>query len=169
MPLNREQKQAIVEKVSAAARTAVSVVIADATGVPVNELTKLRREARAAQVYLHVVRNTLLARALAGSEFEQVNPHLAGSSLVALAQAHPGAGARLFVDFAKRNNNFNIKYFVFEGKFHEGSEMSAVSYDISKFKCRLKLIRNFGYGQASFQDAPLYPGWQHFSLPPRII
>ena len=69
MALNIEDKKAIVAKVADAANKAVSAVIADSCGIPVADLTKLRKEARANNVYLHVVRNTLLSRAVEGTEY----------------------------------------------------------------------------------------------------
>ena len=63
MALNIEDKKAIVAEVAEVAKKAVSAVTADSCGIPVASLTKLRKEARENNVYLHVVRNTLLTRA----------------------------------------------------------------------------------------------------------
>ncbi len=60
MAIKLEDKKAIVAEVNEAAQGALSAVVADARGVTVGAMTGLRKEARAAGVYVRVVRNTLL-------------------------------------------------------------------------------------------------------------
>ena len=67
MALNIEDKKQIVADVSEYAKKALSAVCADSCGIPVAQMTKLRKAARDNNVYLHVVRNTLLARAVEGT------------------------------------------------------------------------------------------------------
>jgi large subunit ribosomal protein L10 len=115
MALNFEGKKAIVAEVSEAASGALSAVIADSRGVPVGAITALRKEAREAGVWMKVVRNTLAKRAIEGTEFECLNDSLVGPSLVAFSSEHPGAAARIFSDFAKKNEHFELKLAAFEG------------------------------------------------------
>ena len=70
MAIKLEDKKAIVAEVNEAAKVALSAVVADARGVTVGAMTGLRKEAREAGVYVRVVRNTLLKRAVAGTEYE---------------------------------------------------------------------------------------------------
>lgn len=67
-----ETKQAIVSEVAAVAATAPVLVGLDLSGLTVRQVTGLRREARKADVYLKVVKNTLLRRAVEGTGFECV-------------------------------------------------------------------------------------------------
>ena len=53
-------------------------------------MTKLRKEARDNNVYLHVVRNTLLARAVEGTEFECMKDSFKGPTLIGFSLDHPG-------------------------------------------------------------------------------
>lgn len=69
MAINLEDKKAIVAEVNEAAKVALSAVVADARGVTVGAMTGLRKEAREAGVYVRVVRNTLLKRAVADTEY----------------------------------------------------------------------------------------------------
>ncbi|WP_042150068.1 MULTISPECIES: 50S ribosomal protein L10 [unclassified Pseudoalteromonas] len=115
MALNFEGKKAIVAEVSEAASGALSAVVADSRGVPVDAITALRKEAREAGVWMKVVRNTLAKRAIEGTEFECLNDSLVGPSLVAFSSEHPGAAARIFSDFAKKNEHFELKLAAFEG------------------------------------------------------
>ncbi len=109
MALGLEDKKAIVADVSETAAQALSLVIADARGCTVGQMTQLRRLARDAQVYLRVVRNTLAHRAVEGTEFECAQPAFKGPSLLAFSMEDPGAAARIFKDFAKTNEKFEVK------------------------------------------------------------
>jgi large subunit ribosomal protein L10 len=115
MALNLDGKKAIVAQVQDAAKVALSAVVADSRGVNVSDITNLRREAREAGVWMKVVRNTLAKRAVAGSQFECMSDSLVGPSLIAFSNEHPGAAARIFSDFAKKNDKFELKCGVFEG------------------------------------------------------
>ena len=64
MPLNIEQKKAIVAEVNDVASSALSAVAAEYRGLTVEQMTLLRREARNNGVYLRVVRNSLAKRAV---------------------------------------------------------------------------------------------------------
>ena len=65
MALNLEDKKALVAEVSAVASEALSVVAAEYRGMTVSQMTDLRSKARAAGVYVRVVKNTLARRAVA--------------------------------------------------------------------------------------------------------
>ena len=101
MALNLQDKQAIVAEVNEAAKGALSAVIADSRGVTVDKMTELRKAAREAGVTMRVVRNTLLRRAVEGTDFECLQDTFVGPTLIAFSNEHPGAAARLFKDFAK--------------------------------------------------------------------
>ena len=109
MPLNLDDKKAIVAEVSETAGQALSLVIADARGVDVNDMNALRTKARAENVQLRVIRNTLAKRAFAETDYACVEDVLVGPSLFAFSMEDPGAAARLFKDFAKGNDSFEVK------------------------------------------------------------
>jgi large subunit ribosomal protein L10 len=115
MALGLEDKKAIVAEVNEAAKGALSAVVADSRGVTVGEMTSLRRAAREAGVYIRVVRNTLVKRAVEGTDFECLNETFTGPTLIAFSHEHPGAAARLLKDFAKAQEKFEIKAAAFEG------------------------------------------------------
>lgn len=115
MAINLDDKKAIVAEVQEAASGAHSAVVADSRGVPVEAITVLRKQARENGVWMKVIRNTLARRALEGTPFECVNDTLVGPSLIAFSNEHPGAAARLFTEFAKKNENFELKAAAFEG------------------------------------------------------
>ncbi len=70
MALRLEDKKTFVKEINAVAGESISVVAADYRGLSVSEMTELRKEARAAGVYLRGVKNTFARRAVVGTEFE---------------------------------------------------------------------------------------------------
>ena len=116
MAINLQDKKAIVAEVQEAAKGALSAVVADSRGVTVGAITALRKEAREAGVWMRVVRNTLAKRAVEGTPFECLSESLVGPSLIAFSSEHPGAAARIFSEFAKKNKLFELKVAAFDGQ-----------------------------------------------------
>ena len=125
MALNLEDKQEIVKEVSEAAKEALSAVVADSRGVTAVKMDALRKQGREAGVYMRVVRNTLLRRVVEGTQFECIKDVLSGPSIIAFSNENPGAAARIFKEFAKKEDKFTIKGAAFEGEF-----ISADSIDV---------------------------------------
>ena len=127
MAIKLEDKKAIVAEVNEAANAGLSAVVADARGVSVSAMTGLRKEARASGVYLKVVRNTLLKRAVKDTQFDILNDAFKGPTIIAFSNEHPGAGARMFKEFAKGQDKFEIKAAAYEGQFLSSSEIDVLA------------------------------------------
>jgi large subunit ribosomal protein L10 len=122
-----EDKKAIVTEVRKAATSALSAVVADSRGVTVAEMTSLRKQARENDVYIRVLRNTLAKRAVEGTDYACLKKHFIGPSIVAFSNDHPGVGARLFRDFAKDNDRFEVKALMFEGNLMDASQIDVLA------------------------------------------
>jgi large subunit ribosomal protein L10 len=127
MAIGLDEKKAIVAEVNETAASALSLVVADARGVASNDMTALRATARENQVYLRVVRNTLAKRALEGTDYECVNDTLAGPSLFGFSLEDPGAAARLFKDFAKENDKFEVKALSISGTLMGADQLDVLA------------------------------------------
>jgi len=128
--LGLNDKKAIVAEVQEAASGALSAVVADSRGVTVDAMTALRKEAREAGVWMKVVRNTLAKRAIEGTEVECIKDVLTGPSLIAISKEHPGAAARIFKNFAKENEEFELKAAAFEGEIVDVNMLASLpTYD----------------------------------------
>lgn len=127
MAIRLEDKKAIVAEVNEAAQAALSAVVADARGVTVGAMTGLRKEAREAGVYVRVVRNTLLRRAVTGTQYEILNDVFTGPTLIAFSNDHPGAAARIFKEFAKGQEAFEIKAAAFEGNLIAANQIDVLA------------------------------------------
>jgi len=127
VPIRLEDKKQIVSEVNQAANSALSAVLADYRGVTVSDMTALRKSARDNKVYLRVVRNTLLKRAVADTEYECIQQVLTGPTILAFSEEDPGAAARVLKDFAKENDKFEIKALSVGGKLLEASDIDVLA------------------------------------------
>jgi len=127
MPLNLENKKAIVAEVTSVARDSVAALTAKYTGITVGDMTSLRAKARASGVYLRVVRNTLARRAVENTEFSCMHDSLTGPVVLAFARTEPSAAARLIRDFAKDNNKLEVTCLAVGGKLYSANDLEAIA------------------------------------------
>jgi len=106
--LNLDDKKTVVAEVSAEVANAQSIIVAEYRGLGVVDLTALRANARKNGVYLRVVKNTLVRRAIAGTPFEGLSAKLVGPLIYGISK-DPVAAAKLLNDFAKGNDKLAIK------------------------------------------------------------
>jgi large subunit ribosomal protein L10 len=127
--LKLEDKKEIVAAVNKAASAAFSAVVADYRGLSVEQLTKLRAQARSQKVYLRVVRNTLARRALQGTAFELLSDSLVGPTIIGLSMSEDdmGAAARLLKDFAKDNQKLELKVAAYDGKVFAAAQIDVLA------------------------------------------
>ncbi len=108
MGLNLEQKQAVVAEVSAGVAEAQAIVLAEYRSLHVGEMTDLRRKARNSGVYLRVLKNTLVRRAVAGTPFVGLAEKMVGPLAYGIS-SDPVAVAKVLHEFSRSNEKFVIK------------------------------------------------------------
>jgi large subunit ribosomal protein L10 len=122
-----ELKQPIVQEISDTIKGAQSVVVVDYRGLTVAEDTQLRKQLREAGVTYKVYKNTLVSRAVEGTEFEGLRDVLEGPSAFAVSAEDATAPARVLAEFAKKAPNLEIKAGVVEGTYYDAEGMKAIS------------------------------------------
>jgi large subunit ribosomal protein L10 len=127
MALNLDQKKEVVAELANVAAKAHSLVAAEYIGLTVSQLTDLRVKARQAKVYLKVAKNTLVSRAVQGTEFECVKDALTGPMLYAFSQEDPGAAGRLIKEFSKANEQLKSKLVSIGGQMYPGSHVERLA------------------------------------------
>ena len=127
MALSIEQKKAVVEEVAEVAKTALAAVAAEYRGMTVEEMTDLRVEARKEGVVLKVAKNTLVRRAVEGTDYECMQDSLTGPLLFAFSMDDPGSAARLVKDFAKEHDKLVAKLVSIGGQLYDASELERLS------------------------------------------
>ncbi|MDP3620461.1 MAG: 50S ribosomal protein L10 [Polynucleobacter sp.] len=126
MPLNVEDKKAIVADVGAQLAAAQTVVLAEYRGIPVEQLTKLRASARDQGVYLRVLKNTLARRAAQGTQFEPLADSMVGPLIYGIS-ADPIASAKVLQNFAKTQDQLVIKAGLYNGKLLDVAGVKALA------------------------------------------
>lgn len=106
--LNLEGKKAVVAEVNEQVSNAQAIIIAEYRGLEVGQMTELRAKAREAGVYLHVLKNTLARRAIAGTPFEGLSDQLVGPLIYGISE-DPVAPAKVLKTFAKDNDKLVVK------------------------------------------------------------
>ena len=127
MPLNLQQKQAVVSEVAGVAATAHSVIAAEYHGLTVADMTQLRIAARESNVFLKVVKNTLARRAFEGTDFDCMGGSLSGQLVFAFSLEEPGSAARVIKDFAGKNDKLVVKLIAFGGQLLDPSEIKRLA------------------------------------------
>lgn len=110
-----EAKKQAVEEIKAQLTKAVSGVFVDYCGLTVEQDTKLRNKLREANVEYKVVKNTLTRFAAKEVGLEGLDEILNGPTALAIAEDEVTA-AKVLADFAKENEQLEIKSGFLEGK-----------------------------------------------------
>ena len=127
MALSLEQKKAVVTEVAEVAQSAHSAVAAEYRGITVEQMTDLRAKARNEGVYLKVAKNTLVKRAVEGTEFECMADELTGPLMFAFSIDDPGAAARLIKDFAKSEDKIVVRLVAMGAQLYDASEIGRLA------------------------------------------
>ena len=135
-----ELKQPIVDEISGAIKDAASVVVVDYRGLTVAEDTQLRKQLREAGVSYKVYKNTLVSRAVEGTEFEGLREVLEGPSAFAISTEDATAPARILAKFAKTAPKLEMKAGVVEGTFYDAEGIKAIASVPSREELLSKLL-----------------------------
>ena len=139
MPLNVQDKKAIVADVGAQLAGAQTVVLAEYRGIPVEQLTKLRASARDQGVYLRVLKNTLARRAAQGTQFEPLADSMVGPLIYGIS-ADPIASAKVLQNFAKTQDKLVITAGLYNGKLLDVAGVKALATIPSREELLSKLL-----------------------------
>ena len=126
MGLNLDDKKAIVAEVSAQVASAQTIVVAEYSGLGVVHITKLRAQARKSGVYLRVLKNTLVRRAVADSAFAGLAEQMTGPLIYGIS-TDPVAAAKVLNDFAKTNDKLVLKAGCYAGKVLDKAGVQALA------------------------------------------
>ena len=126
MSLSRNDKAGVVEDVGKHIAGAQTLALAEYRGLTVEHLNALRRQARDKGVYLHVLKNTLARRAVAGTTFEVAKDAMVGPLIYGFSK-DAVAAAKVIADFAKGNDKLVVKAGVYAGKALDAKGVKALA------------------------------------------
>jgi large subunit ribosomal protein L10 len=126
LSLNRNEKAAVVTDVSAQVVRSQTLALAEYRGLTVEHLNKLRVDARAKGVYLHVLKNTLARRAVAGTPFEVAQGAMVGPLIYGFSE-DAVAAAKVISDFARTNDKLIVKGGAYAGRALDADGVKALA------------------------------------------
>ena len=121
------EKTKIVEDLHERFARAAIVVLTDYKGLDVATISELRRKLRESDIEFQVAKNTLLARAAAGTDIAALKDHFKGPSAIALSYHDPVAPAKVLVQFAETNQKLEIKAGAMKGRLLDFQAIKSLS------------------------------------------
>lgn len=134
-----QEKQVVIDEIKDKFSRAKSAVVIDYIGITVAEADQLRRDLRAEDVDYTVYKNTLVKRAIEGTEFEKLSEVLAGPSAFALSYDDVTAPARIIKKLIKDFKKMAFKAAVVEGEFYDAAQVE----ELAGIPSRDELIAKF--------------------------
>ncbi|AVZ78338.1 50S ribosomal protein L10 [Zoogloeaceae bacteirum Par-f-2] len=139
MGLNLDDKKAVVAEVSAQVAKAQTIAVAEYRGIAVGDLTALRAKARESGVYLRVLKNTLVRRAIADTPFAGLSDQLVGPLIYGISE-DPVAAAKVLNDFAKGNDKLVLKAGAYAGEVLDKAGVQALASIPSREELLARLL-----------------------------
>jgi large subunit ribosomal protein L10 len=113
---NISHKEKYVKEFQEKLDKAQIVVLAACEGVPVAEMTALRKAVRESNSEIRVVKNTLLRRALHNLNMNELEEHMKGSTAVTFGYEDQVAPVKALFGFTKKAKKFTFKAGYMDGK-----------------------------------------------------
>ena len=122
-----ELKQPIVEEIAALLKDAQALVAVDYRGLTVEEDTQLRKSLREAGVTYKVYKNTLIKRAVAGTEWEKIADVLEGPTAIAVSTEDATAPARILFEAGKEMPSLELKAGIVAGEYYDDQMIKVIA------------------------------------------
>jgi large subunit ribosomal protein L10 len=113
--MRKEQKTAVVDKLSGAFRKATIAIVSEYRGMSVAETTEMRRKLRAVRGELKVAKNTLIRRALKDTGYASLEDKLGGPVGLIISTEDPVELAKTVVGFKDLGEKFKLRGGVVDG------------------------------------------------------
>ncbi len=132
-------KQAIIDEIKAKLETAQSAIVIDYAGITVEEANAMRKGLREANVDYKIYKNTLMKRAIEGTDYAELEQILEGPSAFAMSDEDATAPARVLAKVMKDLDKMSFKGGVVEGAFYDAEGLAK----LAKIPSREVLIAKF--------------------------
>lgn len=152
MSLNLTEKKAVVAEVSEQIAKAQAIVLAEYRGMGVADMTVLRAEARKSDVYLRVLKNTLVRRAVEGTAFSGLANDMVGPLVFGIS-TDPVSAAKVMNNFAKANDKFVIKAGAMPNQVMSAAGVQALASMLSREELLAKFARTLNEVPTKFARA----------------
>ncbi len=134
-----KEKQLVIDEIKGKLEKAQSAVIIDYIGISVAEADEMRKKLREAGVDYTVYKNTLMKRAIEGTDYEGLTDVLAGPSAIAIGYEDAIAPARVLQKIIKDYKKMSFKAGIVEGTLYDVKGIEA----LAELPSREELIAKF--------------------------
>jgi large subunit ribosomal protein L7/L12 len=128
--MKKEEKATAVAELHEKFSRAKLAVMTECSGLPVNDITELRKQLRGAKAEFRVVKNTLAARAVDGTTLIEAKPYFKGPMALLIGYDDPVLPTKILRDFIKgekREEKIKISAGVLDGKLVQAAQITAVA------------------------------------------
>lgn len=123
----KQAKQVIIDEIKAKLDGAQSAVVIDYMGTTVAQADAMRKKLREANVDYTVYKNTLIKRAIEGTEFAPLADVLDGPSAIAISKEDATAPARVLKEVIDEFKKMEFKAGVVEGTFFDQNGIKEIA------------------------------------------
>ena len=152
LSLNLTEKKAVVAEVSAQVAISQVIVLAEYRGTGVADMTTLRASARESGVFLRVLKNSLVRRAVENTVFSGLANDMVGPLVFGMSQ-DPVAAAKVLNNFAKTNDKFVIKAGAVPNQVLDIAGVQALASMLSREELLAKFARTLNEVPTKFARA----------------
>ena len=122
-----EAKKTVVNEIAEKLKSAATVVVVDYRGLSVSQVTELRKNLREQGIEFKVYKNSMSRRAAEATGLEGLNEYFTGPNAIAFSNEDVVAPAKILNDFAKVNDQLEIKAGVIEGEIATAEDIKALA------------------------------------------
>ena len=148
--MNKQSKEALVAEFAEKLKEAKAAFLADYRGLDVDQANDLRNKLREAGVEYRVVKNTLLRLAAKDTGAACFDEYLSGPTAIAVANEDPVAPAKALVEFAKKNEAFELKVGMLDGKLLAVADIKALAELPSREELLAKMLGSMSAPATNF-------------------
>ena len=123
----KQAKQVIIDEIKEKLDGAQSAVVIDYMGTTVAQADAMRKKLREANVDYTVYKNTLIKRAIEGTEFAPLADVLDGPSAIAISKEDATAPARVLKEVIDEFKKMEFKAGVVEGNFFDQNGIKEIA------------------------------------------
>jgi large subunit ribosomal protein L10 len=134
-----KQKQTVIDEIKGKLDKAASAVVIDYIGITVSEADAMRKKLREADVDYKVYKNTLIKRAIDGTDHAQLAEVLDGPSALAVSYEDATVAARVLNGVMKEYRKMTFKAGYVDGTYYDADQMK----EIADIPSREDLIAKF--------------------------
>ena len=105
-------------------------IVTESVGLPVNQVTELRKQLRGVKAEYRIMKNTLAIRASEGTGLAGLKAHLKGPTGMVIGYDDPVLPAKILRDWIgaeKREEKIKVTVGVLEGKLVQAAELAAIA------------------------------------------